>query len=42
MHIMSLLKISDKAPVFKGIDQNGNSISLDQFKGKKVVLYQQN
>jgi len=36
---MSLLKISDKAPVFKGIDQNGNSISLDQFKGKKVVLY---
>jgi len=36
---MSLLKISDKAPIFKGIDQNGNSISLDQFKGKKVVLY---
>jgi len=36
---MSLLKISDKAPVFKGIDQNGNSISLDHFKGKKVVLY---
>ena len=28
-----------KAPVFKGVDQNGNNISLSDFKGKKVVLY---
>jgi peroxiredoxin Q/BCP len=28
-----------KAPVFKGIDQNGNKISLTDFKGKKVILY---
>jgi peroxiredoxin Q/BCP len=36
---MSELKIGDKAPEFKAKDQNGNTISLDQFKGKKVVLY---
>lgn len=34
-----MLKIGDKAPNFSGIDQNGNKISLDDFKGKKVVLY---
>jgi len=28
-----------KAPAFKGTDQNGESISLADFKGKKVVLY---
>jgi len=33
------LQVGDKAPVFKGIDQDGNTISLSQFKGKKVVLY---
>lgn len=36
---MPELKINDKAPFFKGIDQNGETISLDQYKGKKVVLY---
>lgn len=29
----------DKAPVFKGVDQNGKNISLADYKGKKVVLY---
>jgi peroxiredoxin Q/BCP len=29
----------DKAPDFKSKDQNGNTISLSDFKGKKVVLY---
>lgn len=29
----------DKAPVFKGVDQNGNKVSLADFKGKKVALY---
>jgi len=28
-----------KAPVFKGKDQEGKPVSLDDFKGKKVVLY---
>jgi len=36
---MSLLKVGDKAPDFKGIDQDGKSISLSQFNGKKLVLY---
>ncbi len=28
-----------KAPSFTGIDQNGDKISLPDFKGRKVVLY---
>ncbi|MGC9342303.1 MAG: thioredoxin-dependent thiol peroxidase [Bacteroidales bacterium] len=36
---MSKLKEGDKAPDFKGKDQNGNEISLDQYNGKKLVLY---
>ena len=28
-----------KAPDFKGFDQNGHTISLADFKGKKLVLY---
>jgi len=33
------LKAGDKAPAFKGVDQDGNVISLSDFKGQKVVLY---
>lgn len=29
----------EKAPAFKGRDQNGKQVSLADFKGKKVVLY---
>ena len=36
---MHHLEEGNKAPVFKGVDQNGKSISLADFKGKKVVLY---
>ncbi len=36
---MTHLKPGDKAPYFKGVDQNGNEISLDDFKGKKLILY---
>jgi len=36
---MANLKIGDKAPDFQAKDQNGNAIRLDQFRGKKVVLY---
>jgi len=33
------LKEGDKAPDFKGLDQNAKEVSLSDFKGKKVVLY---
>lgn len=36
---MSQLKEGMIAPVFEGGDQNGNKISLNDFKGKKVILY---
>ena len=36
---MTHLKEGDKAPAIDGLDENGNSVSLDDFKGKKVVLY---
>lgn len=34
-----MLKEGDKAPAFSAKDQNGNKVSLADFKGKKVVLY---
>ena len=33
------LQVGDKAPSFKGIDQDGNKISLSDFKGQKIVLF---
>ncbi len=36
---MTTLKIGDKAPNFSGIDQNGSTVQLKDFKGKKVVLF---
>ena len=36
---MSELKIGNIAPAINSVDQNNNSITLEQFKGKKVVLY---
>ena len=33
------LKEGDKAPLFTGTDQDGNSFKLSDLKGKKVVLY---
>ena len=36
---MTKLKEGEKAPDFKGIDQDGNSVSLNDFKGHKLVLY---
>ena len=36
---MTHLKIGDSAPAINSVDQNGNTITLDQFKGSKVVLY---
>lgn len=33
------LKQGDQAPDFTSTDQNGNSVSLSDYKGKKVILY---
>ena len=36
---MSKLNIGDPAPDFQGRNQNGDKVSLSDFKGKKVILY---
>lgn len=36
---MTQLEEGKPAPDFTGVDQNGNQVSLQQFRGKKVVLY---
>lgn len=36
---MALLKEGMKAPDFEGVDQNGETIKLNDFKGKKLVLF---
>jgi peroxiredoxin Q/BCP len=36
---MNTLKIGQKAPNFKGLDQHGNWVELKQFKGQKLILY---
>ena len=37
---MSLkLAVGDKAPAFEGVNQHGKKITLNDFKGKKLILY---
>ena len=36
---MSELKEGDKAPEFTANDQNGNQVSLSDFRGKDIILY---
>jgi peroxiredoxin Q/BCP len=36
---MAKLKEGMKAPYFEGTDQNGNTVKLSDYTGKKVVLY---
>lgn len=36
---MATLKVGSKAPAFKGKDQDGNTISLADFEGKKLILF---
>ena len=36
---MSILEEGQKAPAFTAKDQNSDTVTLDQFKGKKVVLF---
>ena len=33
------IKIGQKAPMFELIDQDGRIFSLEQYKGKKMVIY---
>lgn len=36
---MTSLSKGDKAPFFNGLNQRNENISLDTFKGKKLILY---
>ena len=36
---MTQLKEGDKAPAFTAKDQNGQKVSLTEYKGKKIALY---
>ncbi|MFN4973136.1 MAG: thioredoxin-dependent thiol peroxidase [Bacteroidota bacterium] len=36
---MKKLSIGDKAPKFSSVNEKGETVSLDQYKGKKLVLY---
>jgi len=36
---MTTLKAGDKAPEFQSRDQDGNIVTLSDFKGKKLVLF---
>ncbi|HSO88684.1 MAG TPA: thioredoxin-dependent thiol peroxidase [Draconibacterium sp.] len=36
---MAKFAAGDKAPMFEGVNQNGKKISLNDFKGKKLILY---
>ncbi len=36
---MTTLKAGDKAPEFTSKDQNGNTITLHDYKGKKLVVF---
>ena len=36
---MTTLKIGDKAPNFEGKDNQGNTVKLSDYRGKKLVLF---
>lgn len=36
---MNTLKVGDKVPSFSAKDQDGNTISLSDYKGKKLVVF---
>lgn len=36
---MTTLQVGDKAPNFKALNQNNESVQLSDFKGSKLVLY---
>ncbi|GLU45049.1 thioredoxin-dependent thiol peroxidase [Allomuricauda sp. NBRC 101325] len=36
---MNILKVGDKVPEFSAKDQDGNTINLSDYKGKKLVVF---
>ena len=36
---MKTLKVGDKVPNFTALDQDGNSISLSDYKGKQLIVF---
>lgn len=36
---MTHLNVGDSAPEFTGKDQNGNTLSLNDYKGKKLIVF---
>jgi len=36
---MTTLKVGDKAPNFQALDQDGNTVSISDYKGKKLVVF---
>lgn len=34
-----MLETGDRAPDFRGVDQNGQEVSLSGFEGRKLILY---
>jgi peroxiredoxin Q/BCP len=36
---MNTLKVGDKAPNFEALDEQGNTIKLSDYKGKKLVVF---
>ena len=36
---MTTLKVGDKAPNFNSVNQDGNPVSLTDYKGKKLVVF---
>ncbi|MEJ2584985.1 MAG: thioredoxin-dependent thiol peroxidase [Robiginitalea sp.] len=36
---MNTLKAGDKVPEFTAMDQDGNSVSLSDYKGKKLIVF---
>ena len=36
---MNMLKVGDKVPDFSAKDQDGNTINLSDYKGKKLVVF---
>jgi peroxiredoxin Q/BCP len=36
---MTRLQVGDNAPDFTALNENGNSVSLSDFSGKKIILY---
>ena len=36
---MTTLNKGDKAPQFEGTDENGNTIKLSDYAGKRLIIY---